>query len=175
MGLKKRIASVAVLGAVAAAVLSGCGQAPSTALQVGDRTISMSELDESTQACLAAFPNDPEGDVRPVVANGLYGAAIADVLGASGTTIPDADVNASLDSLGATNLDATCRTALKGVLEARLLSEKLGADKTAELLKDVQVTVNPAIGDVNSTKTEVVARSGSLSSVGRVFGSTTGQ
>lgn len=173
--VNKRIASVAVLGAVAVAVLSGCGQAPSSALQVGEQTISMSELDASTQACLSAFPNDPAADVRAVVANGLYGAAIADVLGTSGATIPDADVNASLDSLGTTNLDATCRTALKGVLEARLLTEKLGADKTAELLQDLQVTVNPAIGDVNSTKTEIVARSGSLSSVGRVFGSTLDQ
>ncbi|MGJ6980826.1 hypothetical protein ACSDQ9_09915 [Aestuariimicrobium soli] len=175
--MSSRVLSVRTMlvAGAAAALLAGCGQAPSAAFTVGDQTVSISQLDTAARDCLPAFPNDSEADVRSVVANGLYGAAVSRVLSASGTTVAESDVDASLDSLGTAQLTGECRDALKGVLRARLLTEKLGADKTAELLKNVEVSVNPAVGGVNSSKTEIVARSGSMSSLGRVFGSSTGQ
>ncbi|WP_169512680.1 hypothetical protein [Aestuariimicrobium kwangyangense] len=175
---RNRVRSWVRVGAAAAAgvaLLGACSSQPSVAMKVGDNQISVRQVDDAADACASAFPNDPIGDIRSVVANGLYGAALSDVLSASGTTVADADVNASLDSLGAKNLDPECRNTLKGVLQARMLVEKLGAEKTASLLQHVDITVNPAIGDVNSSRTEIQATSGSLSSLGRVFGQPTGQ
>lgn len=171
MKVRALLAGVAAVG-----LLTACSTPASMAMQVGDQQVSMSDVDRGVESCLASFPGETEADVRSAVVNGLYGRELTSQLStASGTSVSSTEVKALYDSLGGSEkTSGECRVALQGGVALRLLTQKLGEEKTAALVKNVAVTVNPALGRVDASKVQITPRSGSLSSIGQVYGARQG-
>lgn len=146
-GFRGRVtAGLAAAAVVAVLGLSGCANSPATAAVVGDRTITTSEVAETSRALSAVNPKVAE---PALVLSVKMRAAAAEQIAASRNINLDAETKALLPQLQIPP-DLLASPAgnqlVTDLVKVDALGQKLGQGELAAAMGFVPVTVNPRYG-----------------------------
>lgn len=166
--------SLVVAGAI---TMAACAPSGGTAFTVNGSSMSLQQVDASSQAC-AKLVNTPAATARVGVSNfllqGMLSKAIEQRLG---MTVSASDVAklAAAQNVNSLRDGGDCQQAVDGALSLVALQSRLGNEKLVAEMQKLSVKVNPQMGKFVPAQAGLSTGSGSLSGDGNISGTITGQ
>ena len=134
--------------AIAALALTGCSNRPSDGVRAGESVVSMKMIDQTTKDC-AKYVQNPNMPANQVVATALAQGAVADeVLRRTNRSVSHDELTkiGEMNRMDVLIKDPKCRVLSDSVSKLVYIATNDGQDKTLKEIHDVDVNLNPRLG-----------------------------